>query len=138
MNFWTAEQDAMLTRLWAEGCSASQISHQLASTSRSRNAVIGRAHRLKLPPRPARQSMRQPAPRKPRRFKPKATPTPMINGEPTMRQLTLMQLKASSCRWPIGDSPFLFCARTVAERRSYCLHHCAKAYTSTTITRGLK
>lgn len=56
---WTDERVEMLKKLWAEGLSASQIAAQLGGVSR--NAVIGKVHRLKLSSRgratasPARQ-----------------------------------------------------------------------------------
>ena len=56
---WTDERVELLTKLWAEGLSASQIAAQLGGVSR--NAVIGKVHRLKLSGRgrttaaPARQ-----------------------------------------------------------------------------------
>lgn len=45
---WTAEQDAQLRTLWESGDTTGEISRKLA---RSRNSVIGRAHRLNLPRR---------------------------------------------------------------------------------------
>ena len=66
---WTEERVETLRRLWAEGLSASQIAAQLGGVSR--NAVIGKVHRLKLsgrgrnPAAPARQKKpAQPAPAK--------------------------------------------------------------------------
>src|SRR6202162_5387267 len=61
---WTDERVAVLTKLWAAGLSASQIAAELGGITR--NAVIGKVHRLglsglaKTPPSPA------PRPRKPR------------------------------------------------------------------------
>lgn len=46
---WTDERVEKLKRLWAEGLSASQIAAQLGGVSR--NAVIGKVHRLNLPGR---------------------------------------------------------------------------------------
>lgn len=43
---WTDERVELLKKLWAEGLSASQIAAQLGGVSR--NAVIGKVHRLKL------------------------------------------------------------------------------------------
>ena len=43
---WTDERVELLKKLWAEGLSASQIAAQLGSVTR--NAVIGKVHRLKL------------------------------------------------------------------------------------------
>lgn len=49
MHMWTDERVEKLTKLWAEGLSASQIAAQLGDVSR--NAVIGKVHRLNLPGR---------------------------------------------------------------------------------------
>jgi hypothetical protein len=46
---WTPEQDALLRELWAEGLSAEKIAQRIPG--RSRNSVIGRAHRMGLAPR---------------------------------------------------------------------------------------
>ena len=46
---WTDERVEKLKKLWAEGLSASQIAAQLGGVSR--NAVIGKVHRLNLPGR---------------------------------------------------------------------------------------
>jgi GcrA cell cycle regulator len=43
---WTDERVELLSKLWAEGLSASQIARQLGGVTR--NAVIGKVHRLKL------------------------------------------------------------------------------------------
>jgi GcrA cell cycle regulator len=44
---WTEERIEVLTKLWAEGLSASQIAAELGGGA-SRNAVLGKAHRLGL------------------------------------------------------------------------------------------
>ena len=46
---WTDERVDRLKKLWSEGLSASQIAAQLGGVSR--NAVIGKVHRLNLPGR---------------------------------------------------------------------------------------
>lgn len=48
---WGEDEDAVLRGLWPSGVSASKVAAQLPG--RTRNAVIGRAHRLKLPGRPS-------------------------------------------------------------------------------------
>lgn len=48
---WTEERIEQLKQLWGEGLSASQIAEQLGGVSR--NAAIGKAHRLGLPSRPS-------------------------------------------------------------------------------------
>lgn len=49
---WTEERIALLTRYWQEGWSASQIAEALGE-GLTRNAVIGKAHRLGLAARPS-------------------------------------------------------------------------------------
>lgn len=61
---WTDERVEILRKLWAEGLSASQIAAQLGGVSR--NAVIGKVHRLKL------SSRGRAAPAQTRQKKPKA------------------------------------------------------------------
>ena len=52
---WTDEKVAKLKELWAKGHTASQISEMLGDTTR--NAVIGKAHRLNLEARaPSKQT----------------------------------------------------------------------------------
>ena len=50
-GIWTQERIEMLQRLWQQGRSASQIAEELGGISR--NAVIGKAHRLELTARPS-------------------------------------------------------------------------------------
>ncbi len=60
---WTDERVELLKKLWADGLSASQIAAQLGGVSR--NAVIGKVHRLKLSGR-ARSTSSAPRAKKPR------------------------------------------------------------------------
>ena len=77
---WTDERVEKLKRLWAEGLSASQIAAQLGGVSR--NAVIGKVHRLNLPgrakaggtPAAARNAKRNAAPARPANY-PARVPT---------------------------------------------------------------
>ena len=122
---WTDAKIADLKRLWTAGQSASQIG---AVRGVSKNAVIGKAHRLKLPARPS-PIRRSSAPKKPKRAPmPKQDrkiqrrlifrPAPSRNGAP-------------SCLWPIGDpgeADFHFCGGKTVPGRPYCLEHCARAY----------
>lgn len=128
---WTDERVELLKKLWAEGLSASQIATQLGGVSR--NAVIGKVHRLKLSAR-GRTSAAQP------RAKKAAAPAPsksasrpartvaasvgatalaiQFDAEPVARQvlrpatdvvvpisrkLSLIQLTERTCKWPNGD-----------------------------------
>ncbi|HQU05595.1 MAG TPA: GcrA family cell cycle regulator, partial [Acidocella sp.] len=47
---WSEEIIAKLRALWAEGLSTAEIGRRL---NISKNAVVGKAHRLNLPPRPS-------------------------------------------------------------------------------------
>lgn len=58
---WTDEADALLRRLWGEGLSTARIGQAMG---RTKNAVVGRVHRLRLPSRP--NPVQQP--KKPRRM----------------------------------------------------------------------
>jgi hypothetical protein len=101
MSPWTPERDALLKELWTAGHSAALIADQIKDVAVSRSAVIGRAHRFKLPSRRPRQSARRKprksARRKPRQLvpkpKPQLKPPPTVNGEPVMQPRTLLQLK---------------------------------------------
>src|SRR5690606_5444946 len=126
---WTDERVEALKKLWAEGLSASQIAAQLGGVSR--NAVIGKVHRLKLSARgrataaPARQ--KKPASSAPRSSRPSRPMTASIgatalqmqyDAEPVARQhlrpvedivvpmsrhLKLIELSEQTCKWPNGD-----------------------------------
>src|SRR3990172_1193550 len=61
---WTDERVALLTKLWADGLSASQIAGELGGITR--NAVIGKVHRLGLSGRAKAPSSAAPRQRKPR------------------------------------------------------------------------
>src|SRR5262245_23827496 len=61
---WTDERVETLKKLWTEGLSASQIAAELGGVTR--NAVIGKVHRLGLAGRAKSPSSTAPRPRKPR------------------------------------------------------------------------
>src|ERR671912_55021 len=61
---WTDERVELLTKLWSDGLSASQIAGELGGITR--NAVIGKVHRLKLSGRAKAPSSAAPRPRNPR------------------------------------------------------------------------
>ena len=65
---WTDERVELLKKLWQDGLSASQIAKQLGGVTR--NAVIGKVHRLGLsgratPSKPARTTFKAPRPARP-------------------------------------------------------------------------
>jgi GcrA cell cycle regulator len=131
MSKWTDDREERLKALWTGGWSASQIAGQLGGISR--NAVIGKVHRLGL-------SGRQGSPRRcsmPRRALavagPKVAASAAAAGELPLRpaaRVTLPALKDKMCRFPLGDpgdEDFGFCGRRTGGS-SYCGHHARIAY----------
>ena len=146
---WTDERVEELKKLWSDGLSASQIAKQLGGVTR--NAVIGKVHRLGLsgratPSRPARRTVKpsrpratttataparaveRPAPSTP----PAATPAPVEPAVlPSGEFATVLTLRESMCKWPIGDpsqSEFRFCGRKTETGQAYCTAHSDMAY----------
>ena len=128
---WTDERVELLRKLWSEGLSASQIAAQLGSVTR--NAVIGKVHRLKLSSR-GRTTVAAPrqkkassaaggsksaarAPTITRSISIGATALqtqfdvePVVRYRPAAdvvvpisRRLQLVQLSERTCKWPNGD-----------------------------------
>lgn len=115
---WTQEKVDLLTELWAvrPQLTAQTIGRTLGF---SRSAVIGQAHRLKLPPherRPPDYLTEVPAPA--RSFVPDCNP------------VSFMDLTESTCRWPLGETgpDQTFCGTQPESNRPYCGAHCRMAY----------
>ena len=151
---WTEERVAFLTRLWSDGLSASQIAAQIGGVTR--NAVIGKVHRLGLAGRGKPNGAAAPRQRKVERtqapaavqqpalpngggFAPKMAEAPRIvpelldedGGLPISERVTLMELRESMCRWPLGDPTtpeFRFCGGRSIAGQPYCPHHSRIAY----------
>ncbi len=107
---WTEERIELLQRLWLQGQTASQIAERLGGGV-TRNAVIGKAHRLGLSGRPA------PA-------------KPVIKAEEPRRPIAAGP-SGRACMWPVGDPKapeFHFCGALTEPGRPYCATHCAAAY----------
>ena len=157
---WTEDRVGALKKLWLEGQSASQIAKHLGGGV-TRNAVIGKVHRLGLsgratPSQPARTATTfRPArtrttppvqPSAPRRIeavqpRPSApvppTPLPVVVEMPGTA--TVLTLGAHMCKWPIGDPSsreFSFCGRRASEG-VYCGEHSRVAY-QPQVRRGAK
>ena len=127
---WTEERVEMLKKLWNDGLSASQIAARLAGGV-TRNAVIGKVHRLGLSGRATTSRVTTARPRRPRQpshpgrpsalptagataLKPQSysKPTPLPEPEPEPLRLvdmpeggriTILMLSDKTCKWPIGD-----------------------------------
>ncbi|MBT2135931.1 GcrA cell cycle regulator [Croceibacterium sp. LX-88] len=78
---WTDERIATLTKMWEGGATASQIADELGGVSR--NAVIGKAHRLGLKSRPSPVKANEPkAAAKPKEEPKAAAPAPKPKPKP--------------------------------------------------------
>ena len=129
---WTKERSEKLRELWKTGLSCSKIAAKMGGITR--NAVIGKAHRLGLESRPSPVTFSDGSDRTMRRRVTKAhkeintVVPPLFNDEPTvpvaMRVVTIS--KAHTCQWPHGDpkkSDFGFCCEMSVTGRPYCAAH---------------
>ena len=129
---WTNERVALLKRLWGEGKTAAEIAKELGGITR--NAVIGKAHRLKLSNRisPIQQNIKKVV-------RPLSEEKPVIRSRaaanierPIMiKGVKLSELKDKMCHWPIGDpkdEKFHFCGCTTVAGLPYCGDHAKMAY----------
>jgi GcrA cell cycle regulator len=106
MTFWTDIRLDILKRAWAAGKSANQIA-DLIGDGCSRNAVIGKVHRLGLA----------------------ARPDPIVR-----RPKAVIAYTPRACQWPFGDPKepgFHFCGKTPEPGRPYCSKHSKLAYRKT-------
>src|SRR5882757_5056931 len=145
---WTDDRVEQLKKLWEAGLSASQIAAELGNVTR--NAVIGKVHRLGLSGRAKSPSSAAPRQRKARpaqhmmrvsrrntalahAFEVEMEPDPVAydNVVPMSQRLTLLELNEATCHWPIGDpssTEFFFCGGKALSGLPYCAHHSRVAY----------
>jgi GcrA cell cycle regulator len=154
---WNDERVEQLKKMWLEGMSASQIAGELANGI-TRNAVIGKVHRLGLSGRVKAPTQAQPRPRPQARSHRNSTPrtsAPIVRGNnalafaprvhdavpvqkpieevllPMSERVTIMELKEAMCRWPLGDpatAEFRYCGGKSTIGESYCTYHSRLAY----------
>ena len=142
---WTAAKMAELRRRWLAGETPRDI--QRALGCETRNQVIGKAHRMKLPGRPS------PIKRYPgairtapvQRKRPTRTYASTEQAKHLRRQAAKEghdrpyniapgfdgQLSSRDCAWPIGhpgDADFKFCSSKALSGKPYCPEHCGKAF----------
>ena len=136
---WTTERERKLKELWKQGHTASQIAEILGDTTR--NAVIGKAHRLNLQ---ARVASKKPSVKvnaennNTQEFK-----TQKLGRKAKFKALLLdknfeqenpkklEELTDLTCRWPIGhpyEKKFYFCGRKPLEKFPYCKLHVLYAF----------
>jgi GcrA cell cycle regulator len=149
---WTNDRIDELRRLWGQGQTASRIAELLGGVTR--NAVIGKAHRLGLRgrPSPIRREEGQPSAPRPARSTASATaladeltreasapaveasqPLPPLPAEapPAPPAGKTARNGSKACSWPMGDPKqpgFHFCGDEAVPGRPYCAAHCSQAY----------
>jgi len=99
---WTPERIEALTRLWEEGVTTAEIGRRIGVT---KNAVIGKVHRIGLTPRVITQK-----------------PPPKRN---------VFDFAGPACMWPLGhpgEEDFHFCGEHPVVGKPYCEHHVEVAY----------
>ena len=137
---WTPEREEKLRHLWKKGHTASQIAGLLGETTR--NAVIGKAHRLNLDARaPSKTSS-------PRASAENNSSTPEVKTQKLGRKARfqallldknfeqenpkkLEELTEETCKWPIGhpyEEKFYFCGRKPMDKFPYCKLHVLYAF----------
>ena len=136
---WTEEKVAKLKELWGKGNTASQIAEIIGGISR--NAVVGKAHRLNLSAKIKTRSSSVNHGSKTFQENNKIRPTKSRRGkfksliiekdfEPENPK-QLEELDDNSCKWPIGhpdEKNFYFCGRSSLKDFSYCKLHLLYAY----------
>jgi GcrA cell cycle regulator len=122
---WNDEKIAKLKKLWQEGLTTGEIGKRLGV---SKNAVVGKAHRLGLKGRPS--PIKRPEAANVAAPAPAAGPVAAPKKDQA-KIFTLTDLTHNTCRWPIGDpkhEDFHFCGKPIYPGKPYCLEHCAQAY----------
>lgn len=157
MTAWTLEHDTLLKQCWQDGVSCSQIAVRLNTdlgTTFSRNAVIGRVHRLGLHDQfvRCRKAVRISS-RKRKRVQVRPGRKSTYGGEvalvesqertsapdlaaydaaiPVEQRRTVLEMNDGTCRWPVGDpgqAGFFFCGAQPAPDKPYCSVHSAVAF----------
>ena len=137
---WNDEKVAKLKELWGKGNTASQIAEIIGGISR--NAVIGKAHRLNLSAKIKTRASSNTNNnfksnnqnnidklRKGRKSRFKSLIIEKDFEPENPKQLE--ELDENSCKWPIGhpdEKSFYFCGRTSLKDFSYCKLHLLYAY----------
>jgi len=138
---WNDENVVKLRELWDQGLPTAQIGKLLGFT---KNAVVGKAHRIGLErrPSPIRRTAVKPDRKKARspimpklnfetsNEESKEFPVIKNNFQPSSKNIFTNATKRG-CEWPEGhpdETDFHFCGKERFEEKPYCLEHCAVAY----------
>jgi len=128
---WTDDKVKKLEKLWLDGISAASIAKQFGEGC-TRNAVLGKAHRLALPPRfianaKPRSCVRllETPPRAAR--EPVARQKPKPASEINFHEVDIMALEHQHCRWPRNKpgalGGFVYCGQQRSDVSAYCPEH---------------
>ena len=137
---WTPEKEEKLRQYWKKGHSGSQIASMLGDNT-TRNAVIGKAHRLKLEARTSSKKSEG-------KINTEKNNSPEVKTQKLGRKARfkallldknfeqenpkkLEELTNKTCRWPIGhpyEEKFYFCGRKPMEKFPYCKLHVLYAF----------
>ncbi len=149
---WTDNDIQKLRTLWAEGHSTAEIGGRIGV---SKNAIVGKTHRLHLPGRPS--PIRRSEAGAPRVTRSRRPPVPRLAGMMPLRACRPLAIEHLACApavhaepralpaerrlkgtvgtqprcWPIGEpgkAVFRFCGNFALVRRPYCEEHCGHAY----------
>jgi GcrA cell cycle regulator len=136
---WNEEKVAKLKELWGKGNTANQIAEIIGGISR--NAVIGKAHRLNLsskikarnssPNQNFQNNLEENNLKQKRGRKSKFQSLIIEKDFEPENPKKLEELDESSCKWPIGhpeEESFYFCGRSSLKDFSYCKLHLLYAY----------
>jgi GcrA cell cycle regulator len=147
---WDDERIEQLKKLWSEGLSASQIATELGGVTR--NAVIGKVHRLGLSGRAKAKPAAVARPRKIVKTNLRSTSigvrgnlavVELADAEPEImparenvvipmsRRISIMELREGVCRWPLGDplqTDFAYCGADCGVGKTYCEAHARIAF----------
>ena len=138
---WTEERVEQLRTYVNAGLSCSQIADKIGMT---RNAVIGKIHRLGLSQPIGSSPLSGPSRRRPRLEQSRIAHA-IVAEQPHMtrvaalevsdikseRRCSLLDLADGKCRWPINDpseEDFAFCGNDAVAGMSYCAGHVRLAY----------
>ena len=136
---WDDNTTDLLKKYWSQGLTASQIAQKIGNVTR--NAVIGKAHRLNLQARATSKKTRQ-------KINTEENNTAEVNPQKLGRKARfkallldknfeqenpkkLEELTDETCRWPIGhpyEEKFYFCGRKPMEKFPYCKLHVLYAF----------
>ncbi len=142
---WTEETISRIRALWSEGHSTAEIGRRMGI---SKNAVVGKAHRLQLPARPspirrgsgekrvsARATVRRVTGPTLPALQSVSRPAPLQPKPPVLLRAVSVQPRpagrVSSCCWPLGEPgkpDFRFCGDPTVPAKPYCDEHASLAY----------